>query len=53
MDCSGWNAGEASQLQNRREWIMLKGIKNCLIDNDRRWFLGGRVNKNRGELPLT
>jgi hypothetical protein len=33
---------------------MLKGIKNCLINNDRRWFLGGgAVNKNKGEFPLT
>jgi hypothetical protein len=31
---------------------MLKGIKNCLINNDRRWFPGA-VNKNRGELSLT
>jgi hypothetical protein len=37
---SSWNTGEASQLLNRREWILLKGIKNCLINNDRRWFLG-------------
>jgi hypothetical protein len=52
MDWNGWNAGEASQLLNRREWILLKGIKNCLLNNNRRWFLGA-VNKNRGELPLT
>jgi hypothetical protein len=36
MDWSGWNTGEASQLLNRREWILLKGIKNYLINNDRR-----------------
>jgi hypothetical protein len=49
MDWSSWNANEASQLPNRREWIMLKGIKNRLINNDCRWFLGD-VNKNKGEL---
>jgi hypothetical protein len=52
MDCSSRNAGKASQLPNRREWVLLKGIKNCWINNDRRWFLG-EVNKNRGELRLT
>jgi hypothetical protein len=31
---------------------MLKGIKNCLINNDRRWLFRA-VNKNRGDLPLT
>jgi hypothetical protein len=36
-----WNADEVSQLLNRREWIVLKSIKNCLINSDRRWFLGG------------
>jgi hypothetical protein len=51
MNCRSWNVGEVSQLPNRREWILLNGIKNCLINNDRHWFLGG-VNKNRGELPL-
>jgi hypothetical protein len=52
MHCSSWNAGEASQLPNRRERILLKGIKNCLIHNDRRWFVR-KANKNRGELALT
>jgi hypothetical protein len=52
MDCSGWNAGEASQLLNKREWTMLKGIKNCLINNKLAGS-SGAVNKNRGELPLT
>jgi hypothetical protein len=41
MDCSSWNAGEVKRFPDRREWILLKDIKNCLIDDDRRWFLGG------------
>jgi hypothetical protein len=52
MDYSDWNSGEPSQLPNRRDWIMLKGIKNYSINNDRRWFLAS-VNKNKSELPLT
>jgi hypothetical protein len=40
MDCNSWNSGEAGQLPNRRKWIMLKDIMNCLIKNDCRWFLG-------------
>jgi hypothetical protein len=36
MDCAGWNADEASQLPNRREWILLNGIKHCLNNNERR-----------------
>jgi hypothetical protein len=31
---------------------MLKGIKDCWINNYRRWFLLG-VNKKRGKFPLT
>jgi hypothetical protein len=52
MDYNGWDASEASYLPNRKEWMLLKGIKNRLINHDRRWFLGG-VNKNNGELALT
>jgi hypothetical protein len=36
IDYSSWNAGDASQLPDRREWTMLKGIKNCLVNNDHR-----------------
>jgi hypothetical protein len=43
-----WNAGELSELWNRKEQLLLKCIKNCLIDNRRRWFLGEstRIERN-------
>jgi hypothetical protein len=42
MDRGSWNAGEVNQIPNKRQWIMLKGIKNRLINKNRRWFLGGQ-----------
>jgi hypothetical protein len=52
MNCGSWHAGEIRQLANRREWLLLKAIKNGHIDNGIWRFFGG-VAGNRGTLPLT
>jgi hypothetical protein len=52
MDCGSWNADELRHPANRRESLILQGIKNGVIYNGIHRFFG-RVAGNRGELPLT
>jgi hypothetical protein len=50
MGCNSWNAGEASQLPNRKN---ITQRHQELLDQSRSSLVPRQVNKNRGELPLT